>query len=616
MSQSLKSRFYGPLVAAWLALSIGSIVVGVWVWTELDQSFRTSMDTARAELALAAPEGPAPQAALALQETETATRRQLQRSLLATLAIGLLSLATGVRALHLARVANERARNERQLLEQALRAERAAQEKSLFMANMSHEIRTPMNAILGFSEMLASELPPESKNRQRAQAIRASALSLLQLINDILDLSKIEAGMLEIHREPIDVREITEFMRTIFAQQAVRKALQFEVTLADELPRALLLDRTRLQQILVNLLANALKFTSKGRVTLRALWTFMGEDRRSGRLVFEVTDTGVGIPVTKHEAVFQPFVQVDPPSAEGTGLGLSIVRRLADRMGGKVTLESAIGRGSTFRLIFDGTVVADEAAAPAEPAVGGAVDFDDLRAALLLVADDNALNRELLGDMFASTHHTVHFANNGREAVQSVQVSRPDAVLMDLRMPEMDGRAALAAIHRLPGCAGLPVIAVSASSIRGEEPALREMFAAHVRKPFTREAIFQALAAILPRQARSAPDRPAPVDRPAAMAETPQHWPGLIRELTQLQCARWPEVRETGAVGDVRQFARQLGALAQAHGCPSLQAYAEALQREADEYAVNRIERRLADFPRLIQAIGERSLPASPPVAT
>jgi len=271
------------------------------------------------------------------------TRYQIKRALLATLLAGGVGLGAGVIALYLSRISLNREKSERQLVEQALRAESAARAKSAFLANMSHEIRTPMNAILGFSDLLAAELPASGKARQRVQAIHDSATSLLQLIDDILDLSKIDAGVVELHPEPTDLREMGGFMQTIFAQQAARKALQLTLEHDDALPNALMMDRSRLRQVIVNLIGNAIKFTERGRVTLRVRWSTDPMDRASGTLTIEIEDTGIGIPPEKQAEIFQPFVQVNPQRAgeqQGSGLGLSIVQRLTQRMGGTIVVES------------------------------------------------------------------------------------------------------------------------------------------------------------------------------------------------------------------------------------------------------------------------------------
>ncbi|HTO02676.1 MAG TPA: ATP-binding protein, partial [Opitutus sp.] len=435
--------------------------------------------------------------------TGNETRHLIRRTLLATLLAGGVGLSAGIMALYLSRVALQKEKNERRLAEQAIRAESAAREKSAFLANMSHEIRTPMNAILGFSDLLAADLPPGDKARSRVQAIRDSATSLLQLINDILDLSKIDAGVIELHLEPTDLREVSEFMQTVFAQQAAKKGLNLEYDLDPELPNALILDRSRLRQVLVNLIGNSLKFTDRGSVKLAIRWRPDSAKRARGSLDIEVRDTGVGIPLERQSDIFRPFVQVNPQRTgeqQGSGLGLSIVHRLTERMGGTITVESAVDQGTCFRLRFPEVPISVRLPNHVRADLGEQVDFNELQPANLLVVDDNAANRDLVAGYFERTEHRLTFATNGREALDMVRNQQPDVVLMDIRMPEMDGNTALAEMRKLPGTELLPVIAVTASSMIDDEQVLRGFFAGYVRKPFTRQELFHELAAFLPRR--------------------------------------------------------------------------------------------------------------------
>jgi signal transduction histidine kinase/DNA-binding response OmpR family regulator len=551
------------------------------------------------------------------------TRRQIKRAFLATLLAGGIGLGAGLIALYLSRVALRKEQNERLLAEQAIRAERAAREKNAFLANMSHEIRTPMNAILGFSDLLASELPDDSRARQRVQAIRESAASLLQLINDILDLAKIDAGVVDLNPEPTDLRELSEFMHTVFAQSAARKSLLLECEIDPTLPHALMLDRSRLRQVIVNLISNAIKFTDQGSVRLAIRWDSHPTKRGSGSLEIEVVDTGVGIPREKQHAIFQPFVQVNPHRSgerQGSGLGLSIVHRITARMGGTITVESEEGRGTRFRLVFPDIAVSVRLPDSARGDQADDTDFDDLAPAELLVVDDNRPNRELIAGYFEGTHHRLRFAENGREAIEQVRHRRPDVVLMDIRMPEMDGHAALAELRKLPGTELLPVIAVTASSMVDDEQVLRGYFAGYVRKPFTRQTLFHELAAFLPRAARP-PALAAAAVEPAPQPELAPSRPGaevdVALALRQLENGLWREVTESGAISEVKEFAHRVHELGRAADSRPLQDYGAALQRDADEYAVLRMENRLKEFPALLRThhalAGRRpDLPAQP----
>jgi len=292
-----------------------------------------------------------------LHDRQLATRREIFSRVfhanLATLVAGVFGIGAGLLALWLSYVAVKQKKHEHELTEAKLQAEHSNQEKTVFLANMSHEIRTPMNAILGFSELLQSNLR-EPKHRQYLQSIRSSAGSLLLLINDILDMSKIEAGVMELRPEPTDLREICDFIRTLFSEPAAKKQLRLECHVAGNLPHAVLIDRIRLRQILVNLVGNAVKFTDKGDIEVRVTWEKQ-QTSSQVTLVIEIQDTGVGIPQDKLDAIFKPFVQAGAhleKEKQGTGLGLSIVKRLTEIMGGNVTVASVMEQGSAFHLRF------------------------------------------------------------------------------------------------------------------------------------------------------------------------------------------------------------------------------------------------------------------------
>jgi signal transduction histidine kinase/DNA-binding response OmpR family regulator len=583
----------GPLAIFWLMVTVASVITGAAAWSRFSRRVDASADP----------------------DQFRGSINQLQQI---TWMAGLLGVGAGLFALYFYRVDYLQERARRELLEEKLHAEQAVREKSAFLANMSHEIRSPMNAILGFSELLEPEgLTP--KQSQYVRAIRDSGASLLQLINDILDLSKLEAGKVELHPDPTDLRDSCEFLRTVFGQQAVKKSLQLQFEIAPNLPRALLLDRLRLRQVMVNLLGNALKFTEQGCVKTRVSWQGP-ENGGAGTLLIDIADTGIGIAADKLEEVFQPFVQADSrrtSEREGTGMGLTIVKRVTELMGGRLTVESVVDQGTTFHLRFPDVPVSGLAPVGDHAEPGGAVDFNDLAPATILVADDNQTNRALMAGIFEGTHHRLLFANNGQEALNELKAARPDVILLDIRMPVMDGRTTLVEIRKQASLASLPIIAVTASSEPSEDTELRGQFSAFIRKPFSRHTLFLALAQFLQKasSAKGIQHREfkeafqlLPVVSPALAAQ----WRELALELRRQQAAVWPTLRDSLAVNETRAFAHQLFLLSGTAQCGALAAYAATLTTFADSYSIGRMEQHLGAFPTLVESIETASAQADP----
>jgi signal transduction histidine kinase/CheY-like chemotaxis protein len=537
------------------------------------------------------------------------TRREMKWVHQLTWIAGLLGVGAGVFALYFYRVDYYQERDRRVLLEEKLHAEQSVREKSAFLANMSHEIRSPMNAILGFSELLEPDgLTP--KQSQYVRAIRDSGAALLHLINDILDLSKLEAGKLELHPDPTDMRDSCGFLRTVFGQQAVTKSLQLQFELSPNLPRALLLDRLRLRQVLVNLLSNAIKFTERGCVKTRVFWESQG-DGRSGTLLIDVEDTGIGIPAGELEEVFKPFVQAEARQTaerEGTGIGLTIVKRLTELMGGSLAVDSKVGQGTVFHLRFPNVPVSGRLPVGDHAEPGGAVDFNDFAPATLLVVDDNSTNRAYMTGIFEKTHHHVLLANNGQEALACLGKARPDVVLLDIRMPVMDGRTTLAEIRKQASLMSLPVIAVTASSKAGEEMELQRQFSGYIRKPFSRQTLFVALAQFLQRESPGNGLEGQNLGEtlksiPVPSADQAAQWQELALELRRREATEWPTLRDSLAVNETRAFAHNLFTLGQAAHCAPLTTYAASLTTFADAYAIGQMEHHLTAFPKLVESI-------------
>lgn len=379
------------------------------------------------------------------------------------------------------------------------RAEAANRLKSEFLANMSHEIRTPMNGILGLSQMILRSTISEAQ-RGNVEGIYSSGMTLLQIINDILDISKIEAGKLNIVAEPVDLHALVEEVIGLTAVNS-RKGVEMRLAVGTGVPRYILSDRVRLHQVLVNLLGNAVKFTKKGHVLLAVAYQPPPAEADLGQLSIRVEDTGTGIKAAKRREIFRSFSQGDSSISReygGTGLGLSISQRIVHLLGGgEIALESQEGQGSTFSFVLP---VREVTALDAEGGVADVqVDFAGRDDISILIAEDWELNRLLLGQILKDIGISqVTFVNNGEEAVDAVLHGGTaySLILMDVQMPVMGGIEATRAIRRV--YPHLPILAVTAHAMKeDQQQCLAAGMNDYLSKPYRIEEIALALKRVL-----------------------------------------------------------------------------------------------------------------------
>lgn len=379
------------------------------------------------------------------------------------------------------------------------KAETANQAKSEFLANVSHEIRTPMNAVLGFADILDSKESDYQKKHYLAN-IQTSGRALLNLINDILDLSKIEAGKMVLQHSATSIQLLFKELHTLFSQKMQDKGLRFDLDVDKSVPASLLLDETRLRQILINLISNAFKFTESGFVTVSATAQSTSTLQSQVTLILKVSDSGIGIPSESIDTIFDSFEQVKGQKQKeygGTGLGLSITKRIVEMMEGTIKLESTPSEGTSFTILIPYVEIV---ATPAETVAEESIDTDTLafQPASIIIADDIDYNREMLSLYLAGFDFDIHLACDGKETCDLAVEVQPDLILLDMKMPVMSGYEVAEFLRNTPDTKDIPIVAVTASVLQYDETTIKELCNSYLRKPVSQEELIHELMNYLP----------------------------------------------------------------------------------------------------------------------
>ena len=488
--------------------------------------------------------------------------------------------------------------------------ERALEFRSQFMANMSHEIRTPLNIIIGFNSFLNKNID-DPQLKKYTESIEVSGYNLLRFLNDILDMSKIEANRVTLNSDRVNLRFLTQGIRELFVLKAQQKDISFLLEINKCVPHEVILDEVRLRQILMNLVGNAIKFTDTGhvKVTIDCPGVNNFSSQMSGKtnIRIQIEDTGLGIDADDQESIFEPFRQVNLKEQKklgGSGLGLAISRRLTEMMNGRISVTSTKGKGSTFTVHFDNVPVVYEisSATPSKSPVPAQPKYD-FKNSLLLVADDEEMNRDLIRTCFEKNNLRIIEAENGMQAIEMARNYKPDLILMDIKMPITDGIEAAHVIKNDPEINNIKILAFSASDIFDQMPAQEhEVFSGLITKPIILDELYNKAAEILPHTISFAGS--ADGDKEEDGFDFTEDSSGLTVEIADKLkhdfITQWHQIIETNAMNKYLAFAADLYAFATQHQLNELALYASTMNLAVKNFDTQKVKYLLQQFPQII----------------
>ncbi|MCD6659168.1 MAG: PAS domain S-box protein [Lentimicrobium sp.] len=485
---------------------------------------------------------------------------------------------------------SERKKFEYELIKARDEATRANKSKSEFLANMSHEIRTPLNAIMGFAELLGDQLE-NPRHQEFVDIIGKSGRNLLLIINDILDLSRIEAGRMKIEPEPVKPQQIINELERIFSLSASEKKLKFIVDKDKDLPETLIMDETRVRQVLFNLLGNAIKFTHTGEVKLLVKTQNLNTLSMTCDLVLEVSDTGIGIPSEQQELIFMAFRQQEGQSTRkfgGTGLGLTITKRMVEMMNGQISVQSKPGEGSVFSVLLR-EVSIGQTYTP----ISISEDIELAKAFLfnhqtVLLVEDIQLNRAVIKEMFRGKNLILLEAVNGVEALEICRKNKPDLILMDMQMPVMDGYTATRLIKADKDLFSIPVVALTASAMKNEAEEIKKLCDGYLQKPVSPGVLMSELARFLTyNKSDQMPESQMNNDKlqPVGKGFSEEAYPNA--DLKNELLRNLKRIKQGMIIDEIIDFSHKVAIAGNNCGSGTLVRYADTLKKQAESFSID-----------------------------
>ncbi|MFO8129445.1 MAG: PAS domain S-box protein [Bacteroidales bacterium] len=487
-------------------------------------------------------------------------------------------------------------------------AEKANNFKSEFLSNISHEIRTPLNVIIGFTDLLDNSLM-DPQYKEYLESIKASSNSILRLVDDILDISRIEAGKFNLQYKSVNLFKIVKELKQMFLDRAMRKQLDLSIEVDESIPRFLIMDEVRVKQILTNLLSNSIKYTVRGHVKLKIYVlerrSMMGSEEIDLRM--QVEDTGIGIPEEDFENIFEPFTQVRKNRARGKGygLGLAITKRLVELMDGFIKIESELDKGTTFFVDLNQVLVQSYTLGYSQESDA---EQEDYKGKTILLVDDSDVNRRLVRENLENAGIKIIEAEDGRQAVTLAEKFRPDLILMDILMPEMDGFESTRIIRDNPDLEKIPVVALTALAMKEDVQKIENFnFDDYLLKPFHISDLMEKIKPLLG-SSKTEPAEKELKGFPRTVVQEVDHTKleSAVSYLGKDLMKEWEDLFINREFAGIRKFSEKILSIGSSSGIPEIIEFGEDMFNYAKDYDVENINTCLEVYPQFVEKLTQR----------